>query len=92
MPFEDLLKGIVILTATAGFVAIGYVAFRSAMVWLRKYERRGEGLGPGAADEAAARFERLEHELAELHERVDFAERLLAQTREPGLLGRGGDL
>jgi hypothetical protein len=31
----------------------------------------------------------LRHEVAELHERVDFAERLLAQRQEQGKVGAG---
>jgi hypothetical protein len=32
----------------------------------------------------------LRHEVGDLQERLDFAERLLAQAREKGLLGQGG--
>lgn len=33
----------------------------------------------------------LENQLADAHERLDFAERLLAQTREPQQLSQGGE-
>jgi hypothetical protein len=44
---------------------------------------------PAADPELLADVEALRHEVAELHERVDFAERLLAQRQEPGKVGAG---
>ena len=44
---------------------------------------------PAADPELAAEVDALRHEVAELHERVDFAERLLAQRQEPGKVGAG---
>ena len=44
----------------------------------------------GAQDpELVAEVDALRSEVAELHERVDFAERLLAQRQEPGKIGAG---
>ena len=39
--------------------------------------------------ELLADVDALRHEVAELHERVDFAERLLAQRQEQGKVGAG---
>jgi hypothetical protein len=39
--------------------------------------------------ELLADVDALRHEVAELHERVDFAERLLAQRQEHGKVGAG---
>jgi hypothetical protein len=39
--------------------------------------------------ELLADVDALRHEVAELHERMDFAERLLAQRQEPGKVGAG---
>ncbi len=36
-----------------------------------------------------AELEQVRHELAELHERLDFAQRLLARSKEAGLVGPG---
>ena len=50
---------------------------------------RGSG-GSGAVDPALLdEVERLRHDVSELHERVDFAERLLAKSRESGQLREG---
>ncbi|HXV85887.1 MAG TPA: hypothetical protein VD793_04265 [Gemmatimonadales bacterium] len=45
--------------------------------------------GAGGSGEQAARVAALEERIGELEERVDFAERLLAQHRESGRLGPG---
>ncbi len=49
--------------------------------------------GPQAAPdpELLAEVDALRHEVAELAERLDFAERLLAAKREPGQVGAGGE-
>lgn len=58
----------------------GYVGYRYAMMWLRRYEREGELLaGDGTDAELRERVERLELEMNELQERLDFAERLLSE-------------
>jgi len=51
---------------------------------------RIRGGGSGAADPALLdEVERLRHDVTELQERVDFAERLLAKSRESGQLREG---
>jgi hypothetical protein len=49
---------------------------------------RGQG-APTQDPELLAEVDALRHEVAELHERVDFAERLLAQRQEQGKVGAG---
>jgi hypothetical protein len=44
---------------------------------------------PAHDPELLAEVDALRHEVSELHERVDFAERLLAQKQEPGKVGAG---
>ena len=44
---------------------------------------------PGDLDELHERLDQLQRQVGELAERQDFAERLLAQARERGLLGTG---
>jgi hypothetical protein len=51
---------------------------------------RGAG-APAARDpELLAEVDALRAEVSELHERVDFAERVLLRERQVGELGRGG--
>ena len=49
---------------------------------------RGHGR-PTPDPELLAEVDALRAEVSELHERVDFAERLLAQRQEPGKIGAG---
>ena len=56
--------------------------------------RKSVGSAPGAevldqVDDLAARMESLQQQMAELAERQDFTERLLAKGRETGALGPG---
>lgn len=44
---------------------------------------------PAQDPELLAEFDALRAEVSELHERMDFAERLLAQRPEPGKIGAG---
>lgn len=56
----------------------------------RALAERIRGQAPPAQDpELLADVDALRHEVAELHERVDFAERLLAQRQEQGKVGAG---
>ena len=87
----------------AVFVFIPVVLFGGFFAWMiartlsKAYTARLQQGSPagvvGAArqEELAADLEQLRHEVAELAERVDFAERLLAKGREgePGKLAPG---
>jgi len=46
-------------------------------------------LAAGDGEGVRAEVDELRYRVAELEERLDFAERVLAQRREPGELGRG---
>ena len=50
---------------------------------------RSQGAHPGPDPELLAEVDALRAEVSELHERVDFAERLLAQRQEPGRIEAG---
>ena len=50
---------------------------------------RSQGHQAGADPELLAEVDALRAEVSELHERVDFAERLLAQRQEPGKIEAG---
>ena len=84
MDFETVFKVVFMTTFAIALPVGGYVGYRYAMMWLRRYEREGEMLEGAAQDpETQARLQQLEADVAELHGRLDFAERLLAQHREP---------
>jgi Tfp pilus assembly protein PilO len=89
MAFEEFIKSIIVLLAATLVAGGAYVGYRYAMMWLRRYEQEGEMLA-GRSTETDARLEALETHLTELQERLDFAERLLTQSREserlPGTL------
>ena len=81
-------------------ISVAFIAGVTIVLWplMRAFARRIEGRGAnpalqGEIEQLRARVadvEVLQHRVAELEERVDFAERLLAQKREPERLGRGG--
>jgi TM2 domain len=60
---------------------------------LSRWEVSGAAVGPGAAERRVTDVEdrllSLEAQVSELAERLDFAERLLAQAREKGTLPKG---
>jgi len=75
------------------------IVFGGGMVWLLSKSEigraiadriRGEGLQPRPDPAMIEEMERLRVEVAELQERMEFAERLLAARREPGSVGSGG--
>jgi len=49
--------------------------------------RHDAGLEPGRQEELAGQVERLQQDMLELEERLDFAERLLSKQREAARLG-----
>jgi cell shape-determining protein MreC len=95
MDFETIFKVIVIAVAAVGIPVGAYAAFvASRAIWV-KPGPEGAGELRQVAEELESLKARLgdveaqQHRLAELEERVDFAERLLAQAREPDRLPRG---
>lgn len=81
-------------------IAVAFIAGCTIVLWplMRAIARRIEGRSQATpalqadVDQLRARIaevDALQHRVAELEERVDFAERLLAQKREPERL-RGG--
>ncbi len=87
--FERLLQLLAVLTSMGGIGTVLYVATRYALARIKRVEHEGEARQISAGAEAAARFERLEQEVAELQDRVDFAERLLARGNEPDRIDAG---
>lgn len=69
------------LIATSVRVALGRPSRRRQ--WLEKAMQQGQGSANGQElAELRESVDRLSGEVAELHERLDFAERMLAQQRE----------
>lgn len=74
--------------STLLFLYVGFIGVR----WLhRKVEAPKGELTTGQHDalDRAARLEEMEARMAELEERVDFSERMLAQAKTEGALPRG---
>ena len=78
-------------------VAFIVVVFGGGMLMLLSRTTIGQAIadrirGHHAAPDPALQeeVERMRHELTELQERVDFAERMLAQRREPDQIAPGG--
>ncbi len=93
---DDVLKlfGIMLAIGGAGSIVYVVVALANALV------RRLDGGTSGATEQLEAELGDLRarlddadaarHRIAELEERLDFAERMLAQQREHPRLGTGG--
>ena len=54
----------------------------------KAFAERIRGRGAGPDPEVFAELDQLRQDVTELQERVDFAERLIAQQRDPAHLGR----
>ena len=81
IPMFGMLTGIVI----TGMVILGPVgrAVGSAITyWLGGGHRKQPALPPGDMDEVLDRLDSLQHQLGEIAERQDFAERLIARGRQ----------
>jgi hypothetical protein len=80
IPIVGMLTGVVI----SGFVALGPVGRAIGDVirhWLGG-GRKEPALQAGDVDEIVGRLEQIQHQISELAERQDFAERVLAQARK----------
>ncbi len=93
-PWITLPPQVTVIIALAFFAACAVVLYPL----MRAIGRRIEGRGTAdpalrsELEELRTRLndvESLQHRVMELEERVDFAERMLAQRREPERLGRG---
>ena len=87
----DLLKffGVMMSIALAGGGAYAVIALIS--VWVKRMERRGAAQDPALEEELLRLRDRVhqlegaEERMAELEERLDFAERMLTQARDARL-------
>jgi hypothetical protein len=94
---NDAIQLFLVLAGIVGAGSIGYLAFGAVRIAVRRMERRAglaaqQGGGGDSADLEArvAALEEATSRLAELEERVDFAERMLARQREADRLNPGG--
>jgi hypothetical protein len=81
MNYDAIVEAALGLVAVVGIGTAIYVGFRLAMVLVRRLERRVPEPGASAEDLVLLR-----QELVELHERVDFTERMLAQRPGPAMV------
>ena len=92
---ERTIEGVVIVLI---IVAISVIAISVLKPLIQAWARRIEGRGTDPAlraevdslHERVAEVEPLQRRVLELEERLEFAERLLAQRRDPEAIGRGG--
>ncbi len=71
------------IIAVGGFFA-WMIAIVGSKTYLAKLKAQSEARPAGGSEEVLTAVEELRREVAELAERVDFTERLLAQAREEG--------
>ena len=60
-----------------------------AISWKARQGQRGETASDAEVGELRQALDAMQHRVAELEERVDFAERLLAKQRDADKLGQG---
>lgn len=81
VPIFGMITGII----TTGFVVLGPVGRAIGDVirhWLGGGRKEQAALQPGDIDEIVGRLDAIQHQIGELAERQDFAERVLAQARK----------
>lgn len=94
-PWVTLPPQVTAMIALAFFAACAIVLYPLMRAIGRRIEGKAHGADPALAAEVEQmrsrlqEVEALQHRVMELEERVDFAERLLAQRREPERLQRG---
>lgn len=90
IPIFGMLTGIVI----TGFVVLGPVGRAVADVLRRIFgaDRKQDALSSADVDDLRQRLDGIQQHLAELMERQDFAERLLAQARREKALPGASDV
>lgn len=84
---EDIPAFIMVMTL---FVGVGFFGFLFTPLGraLADRLRRGDDRGAALAGDVLTELQALRHDVAELQERMDFTERLLARHSEPARLPR----
>ncbi len=75
----DLGLGIAMVVGSTGLVAVGVMFARAVM---RKWARPAAAIGSAEVQELRRAVSELAADVAELHERVDFAERMLTSRQD----------
>lgn len=94
-PWMTLPPQVTLLIALGFFAACAIVLYPLMKAIGRRLEGRSAGADPALRTEVEqlrarlSEVEALQHRVMELEERVDFAERLLSQRREPQRLEKG---
>jgi hypothetical protein len=90
IPIFGMLTGLII----TGLVVIGPIgkSIGDVVRHLTGADRKDAAVGSGDMDELRERFEAISHQVAELAERQDFTERMLAQVRKDRALAGGTDV
>jgi Tfp pilus assembly protein PilO len=94
-PWMTLPPAVTVLISLAFFATCVVVLYPLMRAIGRRIEGRASGVDPALRAELeqlqarVSEVEALQHRLMELEERVDFAERLLSQRREPQRLEKG---
>lgn len=85
-------QALAVLIPVLAVFFVGVVAVSRTVIGRALARRLGGEAGSGALEERVAQleadFDAVRHELAESHERIDFAERALAQVRDQRQLPR----
>jgi hypothetical protein len=85
-PIEIAAAISIIALSIGGVTVLGIFA----RALLKKWTQPKHSLGQAEAQELRHAIEHLSAEVGDLHERLDFAERVLANQREAPHLGEGG--
>ena len=89
---DDVLKFFGVMLSIGLAAGGGYAVFALVSAWSVRLQRGGQSLPAGLEEEVARLRERVaglegaEDRMAELEERLDFAERMLAQSRDARLV------
>lgn len=79
---HDVVRLVALFGGLGAVGSLLVVGWRYAMMRIRQQERSFDAVAAPDAMEALARIERLEQELADVHERLDFTERVLARGHD----------
>lgn len=79
----EIAIAVVVVIGALGSLGILWMLARA---WMRRWTQ--PAVAPQAVEELRRSVSQLSAEVSELHERMDFAERVLAQRREPARIER----
>jgi Tfp pilus assembly protein PilO len=87
MDFETVIKIVIMAVAAVGIPVGAYAAVAATRsIWGRQQPDRESATELSALKDRVHELEAMQTRMMELEERLDFAERMLVQNREPGRL------